>query len=220
MNLTVPVLKGAAHVAELPGGSVTSFLKIGADDSPDGVLGLLMSGLSGVAAALAVAIVLTVYFRSRSSQLARSSSTALPPRWCSGCSPSWPTTCGMRRSAYLGINPAKPAVEFEIRLPKAALIGGGRHPGRIAHRPKPKARQVAGRAGLGRQMAAPCSRVGAAGLSDHRRAVVARSAGPGPAPVQAAARGKPKPFRSVRAVASGRPRPPRQTAKPTRTEPT
>jgi len=27
----------------------------------------------------------------------------------------------MRRSAYLGINPTKPAVEFEIRLPKTAV---------------------------------------------------------------------------------------------------
>jgi hypothetical protein len=29
---------------------------------------------------------------------------------------------------YLGINPPKPAVEFEIRLPKA-LVGDCRHPG-------------------------------------------------------------------------------------------
>ena len=63
MNITTPVIKGAAHVAELSGDSVSSFLKaIGdstglfTDDSPDGVLGMLMSGLAGVAAALAVAI--------------------------------------------------------------------------------------------------------------------------------------------------------------------
>ncbi len=71
MNLTSPFVKGAVHAAELPGDSVTSFLKmvgdrtgLFADDSPDGWLGMLMSGLSGVAAALAVAIILTVYFRS------------------------------------------------------------------------------------------------------------------------------------------------------------
>src|SRR2546428_12741699 len=71
MNLTSPILKGAVHAADLPGDSVTSFLKmvgdrtgLFADDSPDGWLGILMSGLSGVAAALAVAIILTVYFRS------------------------------------------------------------------------------------------------------------------------------------------------------------
>jgi hypothetical protein len=57
MNLTSPILKGAAHAAELPGNSVTSFLKmiadstgLFADDSPDSWLGMLMSGLSGVAA--------------------------------------------------------------------------------------------------------------------------------------------------------------------------
>src|SRR5258708_30180111 len=71
MNLTSPFLKGAVNAAELPGDSVSSLLKmvgdrtgVFADDSPDGWLGLLMSGLSGVAAALAVSIILTVYFRS------------------------------------------------------------------------------------------------------------------------------------------------------------
>jgi hypothetical protein len=99
MNLTSPILKGAAHAADLPGDSVTSLLKLVADstgfladDRPDGVLGMLMSGLAGVAAALAVAIMLTVYFRSG------------------------------HRSArdIFGINPTKPAVEFEIRMPKSA----------------------------------------------------------------------------------------------------
>ena len=72
MNLTLPTLTDAAHVAELPGDSIASFLKmvgdatgLFADDSPDGPLGMVLSGLSGVATALAVAIMLTVYFRSR-----------------------------------------------------------------------------------------------------------------------------------------------------------
>ena len=52
MNLTSPVLKGTAPIAEVPGGSAASLFKL-ADDSPDGALGMLMSGLSGVAAALA-----------------------------------------------------------------------------------------------------------------------------------------------------------------------
>ena len=128
MNLTSPVLKGAAHVMAMPGDSVTSFLKtvadrIGlfADDGPDGSLGLLMSGLAGVAAALAVAIMLSVYFRSgyRSGRdivrhgLAASLVLALLAF----------VAYDMRHAAlaYLGINPTKPAVEFEIRLPKAAL---------------------------------------------------------------------------------------------------
>ena len=71
MNITIPLLKGAADAAAIPGDSVTSLLKmmgdsagLFADNSPDGWLGMLMSGLSGVATALAVAIMLTVYFRS------------------------------------------------------------------------------------------------------------------------------------------------------------
>src|SRR5260221_6878036 len=71
MNLPSPILTGAAHAVAFPGDSVTSFLNmigdsIGlfADDSPDGSLGMVMSALAGIAAALAVAIFLTVYFRS------------------------------------------------------------------------------------------------------------------------------------------------------------
>src|SRR5258707_4561564 len=71
MNLPSPILTGAAHAVAFPGDSVTSFLKmigdsIGlfADDSPDGSLGMVMSALAGIAAALAVAIFLNVYFRS------------------------------------------------------------------------------------------------------------------------------------------------------------
>jgi hypothetical protein len=127
MNITTPLLTGAAHLAALPGDSAASVLKmIGEgfglfDDGPDGGLGLAMSGLSGVAAALAVAIVLTVYFRSGYrtvrdivkhglAMLAVLSLVAF-------------VAYDMRQAAftYLGINPAKPAVEFEIRLPKAAL---------------------------------------------------------------------------------------------------
>jgi hypothetical protein len=128
MNLTSPVLKGAADAAEIPGDSVTSFLRVIGDftglfatDGPDGGLGMVMSVLAGVATALAVAIMLTVYFRSghRSARdvvkhgLAAAAVLALLAF----------VAYDMRHAAlaYLGINPAKPAVEFEIRLPRAAL---------------------------------------------------------------------------------------------------
>jgi hypothetical protein len=128
MNLTSPVLNGAARAAEIPGDSVTSVLRVIGDftglfaaDGPDGGLGMVMSGLAGVAAALAVAIMLTVYFRSgyRSARdvvkhgLAAAAVLALLGF----------VAYDMRHAAlaYLGINPAKPAVEFEIRLPRAAL---------------------------------------------------------------------------------------------------
>jgi hypothetical protein len=128
MNITSPILANAARVAELPADSIASLLKIVGtgtglfDDSPDGGLGMVMSALSGVAAALAVAIVLSIYFRSgyRSRRdlvkhgLAASTVLVLLAFVISD----------MRHAAlaYLGINPAKPAVEFEIRLPKAALL--------------------------------------------------------------------------------------------------
>lgn len=127
MNITSPILASAARVAELPGDSVASLLKIVGfgtglfDDSPDGGLGIIMSALAGVAAALAVAIALSIYFRSgyRSRRdlfkhgLAASAVLVLLAFVISD----------MRHAAlaYLGINPAKPAVEFEIRLPKASL---------------------------------------------------------------------------------------------------
>lgn len=127
MNITSPLLASAVRVAELPGDSVASLLKavgLGTglfDDSPDGGLGIIMSALSGVAAALAVAIALSIYFRSgyRSRRdlmrhgFAASAVLVLLAFVISD----------MRNAAlaYLGINPTKPAVEFEIRLPRAAL---------------------------------------------------------------------------------------------------
>jgi hypothetical protein len=77
MNITSPIMAGAARVAELPGDSVTSLLKMIRsstglfDDGPDGGLGLVMSALAGVAAALAVAILFSVYFRSGCRQAPR-----------------------------------------------------------------------------------------------------------------------------------------------------
>jgi hypothetical protein len=128
MNITSPLLKSAAHAAEIPSDSVTSFLKsvgdsIGlfADDSPDGPLGLVMSGLSGVATALAVAIVLTVYFRSgyrTARDIVRHGLAAVAVLGLLAF-----VVSDMRHAAlaYLGINPSKPAVEFEIRLPMKAV---------------------------------------------------------------------------------------------------
>lgn len=127
MNITSPIMAGAVRVADLPGDSVTSFLRmIGAgtglfDDNIDGGLGLVMSALSGVAAALAVAIVFSVYYRSgyRSpcDLVKHGIATTLMLALVAF------VAYDLRHAAlaYLGINPAKPAVEFEIRLPKAAL---------------------------------------------------------------------------------------------------
>jgi hypothetical protein len=128
MNLTSPLLLGAAHMAEWPGESVASFLKMIGDstglfagDGPDGGLGMVMSGLAGVATALAVAIVLSVYFRSRYRSprdvLRHGLAAALVLALVAF------VAYDMRHAAlaYLGINPTSPAVEFEIRLPQASL---------------------------------------------------------------------------------------------------
>jgi hypothetical protein len=121
MNITSPILTGAANATELPGDSVSNFFRAFVAGSPEGGLGVIMSALAGVAAALAVAIALSVYFRSgyRSRRdlvrhgLAASAVLVLLAFAVSD----------MRNAAlaYLGLNPTKPAVEFEIRLPKAAL---------------------------------------------------------------------------------------------------
>jgi hypothetical protein len=129
MNLLSSIPQEAADLAGLPGDSVTAFLReitdytgLLTDDSPDGWLGMLTSGLAGIAAALAVAIMLTVYFRSgyRSARdiVRHGAATALVFGLLAF------VVYDMRHAAqaYLGINPTKPAVEFEIRLPTAAAI--------------------------------------------------------------------------------------------------
>jgi hypothetical protein len=128
MNLTSPFLIAAAHAAELPGDSVASLLRtvadstgFWADDRPDGWLGMLMSGLSGIAAALAVAIMLTVYFRTGYRSISDIVRHGLAAALVLGLLAFVASDMRHAALAYLGINPAKPAVEFEIRLPKAAV---------------------------------------------------------------------------------------------------
>lgn len=90
-------------------------------ESADGRLGVLMSALAGIAAALAVALAMTVYLRLsyRSWRdvvrhgLATLAALALFAF----------AAYDMRHAAlaYLGLNPSKPAVEFEIRMPRETL---------------------------------------------------------------------------------------------------
>ncbi|MCA1546914.1 acriflavin resistance protein [Bradyrhizobium sp. BRP19] len=90
-----------------------------------GQLGLLMSALSGTAAALAVALAMTVYFRLSYRTwrdvirhgLATLAALALFAF----------AAYDMRHAAlaYLGLNPSKPAVEFEIRMPREMLAAVG-----------------------------------------------------------------------------------------------
>ncbi|UPK39631.1 acriflavin resistance protein [Bradyrhizobium sp. 186] len=90
-------------------------------ESPDGRLGILMSALAGIAAALAVALTMTVYvrtgYRTRRDVL-RHGLAALAAAVLFVF-----VAYDMRHAAlaYLGLNPSKPAVEFEIRMPKETL---------------------------------------------------------------------------------------------------
>ncbi len=91
-------------------------------EASDSWTGLLTSGLAGAAAAGAVAIVLTLYFRGRyrsSRDIARHFAAAILAIGLLAFA-----AYDMRHAAfdYLGINSAKPAVEFEIRLPVAAAL--------------------------------------------------------------------------------------------------
>ncbi|WP_407146783.1 hypothetical protein [Bradyrhizobium sp. ORS 86] len=69
MNITSPILAGTIRSAKFPGDSAAPLLNLTwpvtgwFDESLDGGLGVVMSGLAGVAAALLVAIVLSFYFR-------------------------------------------------------------------------------------------------------------------------------------------------------------
>ena len=90
-------------------------------DSADGQLGILMSALAGVAAALAVALTLTVYFRIAYRtwrDMLRHGLAALAAAALFAFA-----AYDMRHAAlaYLGLNPTKPAVEFEIRMPRETL---------------------------------------------------------------------------------------------------
>ncbi|WP_296518782.1 acriflavin resistance protein [Rhodopseudomonas sp.] len=91
-------------------------------DGPDSWAGLATSALAGAAAALAVAIALTLYFRSgyRSTRdVVKHGAATVAALALLAFAAS-----DMRHAAldYLGINPNKPAVEFEIRLPPAAAL--------------------------------------------------------------------------------------------------
>jgi hypothetical protein len=70
MTSTLPIPQIAAEMAAFAWDSLVSFLQAATgathhltQDSPDGWIDMVMSGLAGVAAALTMAILVTVYFR-------------------------------------------------------------------------------------------------------------------------------------------------------------
>ena len=90
-------------------------------ESADGQFGILMSALAGIATALAVALARTVYFRMSYRtwrDVLRHGLAALAALALFAFA-----AYDMRHAAlaYLGLNPSKPTVEFEIRMPKETL---------------------------------------------------------------------------------------------------
>jgi hypothetical protein len=90
-------------------------------ESADGQFGILMSALAGIATALAVALAMTVYFRMSYRtwrDVLRHGLAALAALALFAFA-----AYDMRHAAlaYLGLNPSKPTVEFEIRMPKETL---------------------------------------------------------------------------------------------------
>ena len=209
MNMTTPILAGAAYLAALPGDSVASLLgMIGErtglfDDSPDGGLGMVMSSLAGVAAALAVSIAMTVYFRSgyRTAREVAKHGLAMLAVLALVAFVAY----DMRQAslAYLGINPSKPAVEFEIRLPKAVLSTISETQVELHTDRNQKLAQMSDTFKRRPQRAA---RFGNARLPHHQPPRDPEPAGPGPLRVQAPPGGQPHPLRLVRAMAPRRSR--------------
>lgn len=122
MNLIIePVTSFFAAIVNSLASSVGS-LALFTNDNSDGTLGLLMSALAGVAAALAVAIMLAVYFRTGYRTARDMVRHGLAAAAVLGLLAF--VAYDMRHAAldYLGISPAKPQVEIELPLPKAAGI--------------------------------------------------------------------------------------------------
>jgi len=96
-------------------------LPLFAGDNPEGTLGMLMSALAGIAAALAVAIMLAVYFRSEYRTGRDMVRHGLAVAAVLGLLAF--VAYDMRHTAldHPGISPAKPEVEIEVPLPKAAV---------------------------------------------------------------------------------------------------
>jgi hypothetical protein len=113
---------GSWNIGTLNPGSRSLF----GDDGPDGRLGVLMSGLAGMAAALAVALLLAVYFRSGYRSARDMIRHGLAAAAVLGLLAF--AAYDMRHAAldYLGINPSKPQAGFEIERALASASAESR----------------------------------------------------------------------------------------------
>ncbi len=127
MNLLSQLLKSATEITGIPGETVASLLKMLAEgawlfprEGADSTLELLMSGLAGVATAMAVAIALIVYFQTGYRSVRDIVRHGLLAAIVLGLLAFAAYDMRHAALAYLGIDAANPAAAFEMRWPKAA----------------------------------------------------------------------------------------------------
>ncbi|MET0677330.1 MAG: acriflavin resistance protein [Bradyrhizobium sp.] len=122
MSIASPVLSDTGRAAGPPVDSMAALLHVaGFHSGPDGGLGIAMSVLAGIATALAVAITLSIHFRTGNRSWRDLVKYGLAACTVLGLLAFVIADTRQASLAYLGLNPAKPAIEFEIRLPKAIL---------------------------------------------------------------------------------------------------
>jgi Na+/proline symporter len=118
-NTVTSFFNTVADSVESVGSLVPGSWGLFANDSPDDGLGVLVSGLAGMAAALGVALLLTVYFRRYRSgrDMIRHGLTATAVLGLLAFA-----VYDLRPAAldYLGIGASKPQAALEIQPPKAA----------------------------------------------------------------------------------------------------
>jgi hypothetical protein len=100
--------------------TIAAYTGLFSQDSSDGVHGLLTSDVAGAAAALALAVGLTVYLRRRHRGVSDIVRDGLAAAAVLGLLAFVASDMGAAL-AYLGINSTPPTVEFEIRLPNTAI---------------------------------------------------------------------------------------------------
>lgn len=127
MSIAATVLQSATDLAELPGDGVTSVLHMIGErtglfgDGMGGGMGFVTSSLAGIAAALAVAIALSLHVRGGGQGVRGLAKSVAAGVAVLGLASFVAYDVHHASLAYLGINPSKPALQFEIRLPRAAL---------------------------------------------------------------------------------------------------
>jgi hypothetical protein len=129
MDIISPILDGAAQAAEAVSAAAASIIRAispgsgSFGDNPDGGLGMAISGAAGVATALLVALVVSVYLRTSYRSTRDILTHGLAAALVFGLIAF--AVYDMRHAAlaYLGLNAPATVVEFGTDLPETGLVG-------------------------------------------------------------------------------------------------